>query len=185
MAGTIAQSVGVDIAKDTFDVHLHPAGRVGRFANGARGRAALIAWLEGFAIAASHSRPPAPITAPSSVAWPRPACRWSRSTHAGPVASPRRAAGMPRPMRSTRRSLARIRGSRHGPEADLSCGRRTRPNGSDAAASSGNPAPRDMAPPWAFLPVMAGGGCASSVGAIGAKCQRRGDLLQSSGAWRH
>jgi transposase len=51
MASTIAQSVGVDIAKDTFDVHLHPAGRVGRFANDARGRSDLIAWLEGFAIA--------------------------------------------------------------------------------------------------------------------------------------
>jgi transposase len=51
MASTIAQSVGVDIAKDTFDVYLHPAGRVGRFANDARGRSALIAWLEGFAIA--------------------------------------------------------------------------------------------------------------------------------------
>ena len=51
MASTIAQSVGVDIAKDTFDVYLHPAGRIGRFANDARGRSALIAWLEGFAIA--------------------------------------------------------------------------------------------------------------------------------------
>jgi transposase len=51
MASTIAQSVGVDIAKDTFDVYLHPAGRVGRFANDARGRSALVAWLEGFAIA--------------------------------------------------------------------------------------------------------------------------------------
>ena len=45
------QSVGVDIAKDTFDVYLHPAGRIGRFANDARGRSALIAWREGFAIA--------------------------------------------------------------------------------------------------------------------------------------
>ena len=51
MASTIAQSVGVDIAKDTLDVHLHPAGRVGRFANNARGRSALIAWLEGFRVA--------------------------------------------------------------------------------------------------------------------------------------
>jgi transposase len=51
MPGTIAQSVGVDIAKDTLDVHLHPAGRVRRFANHAKGWAALIAWLGGFAIA--------------------------------------------------------------------------------------------------------------------------------------
>ena len=51
MPGTIAQSVGVDIAKDTLEVHLHPAGRVCRFANSAKGCAALIAWLEGFMIA--------------------------------------------------------------------------------------------------------------------------------------
>jgi transposase len=51
MAGTIAQSVGVDIAKDTLEAHLHPAGRVRRFANDAKGWAALIAWLEGFVIA--------------------------------------------------------------------------------------------------------------------------------------
>ena len=50
MLGTIAQSVGVDIAKDTFDVHLHPAGKVRRFANNARGCAALIVWLEDVAI---------------------------------------------------------------------------------------------------------------------------------------
>jgi transposase len=48
MAGSIAQSVGVDIAKDTLEVHLHPAGRVRRFANDAKGWAALIAWLGGF-----------------------------------------------------------------------------------------------------------------------------------------
>jgi transposase len=48
MAGTIAQSIGVDIAKDTLEVHLHPAGRCRRFGNDARGCAALIAWLKGF-----------------------------------------------------------------------------------------------------------------------------------------
>jgi transposase len=51
MAGTIAQSAGVDIAKGTLDVHLHPAGQARRFANDAGGCAALIAWFEGFAIA--------------------------------------------------------------------------------------------------------------------------------------
>jgi transposase len=51
MPSTIAQSVGVDIAKDTLEVHLHPAGRVRRFANDAKGWAALIAWLGGFVIA--------------------------------------------------------------------------------------------------------------------------------------
>jgi transposase len=50
MPGTIAQSVGVDIAKDTLEVHLHPAGRVPRFANDAKGWAALITWLGGFVI---------------------------------------------------------------------------------------------------------------------------------------
>jgi transposase len=51
MPGSIAQSVGVDIAKDTLEVHLHPAGKVGRFANDAKGCAALIVWLKGFPIA--------------------------------------------------------------------------------------------------------------------------------------
>jgi transposase len=51
MPNSIAQSVGVDIAKDTLDVHLHPAGRYRRFGNDANGCAALIAGLEGFVIA--------------------------------------------------------------------------------------------------------------------------------------
>jgi transposase len=51
MPGTIAQSVGVDIAKATLDVHLHPAGKARRFANDTCGCAALIVWLKDFAIA--------------------------------------------------------------------------------------------------------------------------------------
>ncbi len=51
MPDNIAQSVGVDIAKDTLDVHLHPAGLSRRLANDARGWSALISWLEGFAVA--------------------------------------------------------------------------------------------------------------------------------------
>jgi transposase len=51
MAGILAQSVGVDLAKDTLEVHLHPAGKIGRFANDARGCAALIAWLGDFTTA--------------------------------------------------------------------------------------------------------------------------------------
>ena len=50
MPGTIAHSVGVDIAKDTLEGHLHPAGKVSRFANDAKGCAALIAWLKGFEV---------------------------------------------------------------------------------------------------------------------------------------
>lgn len=51
MPNMIAQSVGVDISKDTLDVHLHPAGASHRFANDAKGFSALIACLKGFAIA--------------------------------------------------------------------------------------------------------------------------------------
>lgn len=45
MSDSIAQSVGVDISKDTLDVHLHPAGLARRFANTRTGCRALIAWL--------------------------------------------------------------------------------------------------------------------------------------------
>jgi transposase len=48
---TIAQSVGVDIAKDTLEVHLYPAGRARRFANDAAGCEALIAWLDQVTVA--------------------------------------------------------------------------------------------------------------------------------------
>jgi hypothetical protein len=37
MPNSIAQPVGVDIAKGTLDAHLHPAGRSRRFANDAQG----------------------------------------------------------------------------------------------------------------------------------------------------
>ncbi len=50
MSDTIVQSVGVDISKDTLDVHLHPAGKARRFANTRKGRLGLIAWLAEFTI---------------------------------------------------------------------------------------------------------------------------------------
>jgi transposase len=50
MADTIAQSVGVDISKDTLDVHLHPAGTARRFLHTRTGRSGLIAWLAKFTI---------------------------------------------------------------------------------------------------------------------------------------
>lgn len=50
MSDTIAQSVGVDISKDTLDVHLHPTGAARRFANTASGRSGLIAWLADWTI---------------------------------------------------------------------------------------------------------------------------------------
>lgn len=46
MNGMIAQTIGVDISKDTLDVHLHPAGAARQFSNNAKGLKALIAWLE-------------------------------------------------------------------------------------------------------------------------------------------
>lgn len=45
MAEIIEHSAGVDISKDTLDVHIHPAGLSRRFANDARGIRSLSAWL--------------------------------------------------------------------------------------------------------------------------------------------
>src|SRR5487761_383538 len=51
MLESLAQSVGVDISKDTLDVYLHPAGAARRFANTPKGCRALIAWLAQIAVA--------------------------------------------------------------------------------------------------------------------------------------
>ena len=51
MTSMIAQSAGVDISKDTLDIHLHPAGATQRLANTPAGIKKLIAWLEEFTIA--------------------------------------------------------------------------------------------------------------------------------------
>ena len=45
MVESVAQCVGVDISKDTFDVYLHPAGVARRLPNDKVGLAMLIAWL--------------------------------------------------------------------------------------------------------------------------------------------
>jgi transposase len=50
MEDSVAQSAGIDISKDTLDVHLHPAGMTRRFANEPKGLTTLIAWLGGFVI---------------------------------------------------------------------------------------------------------------------------------------
>lgn len=50
MSPTIAQTVGVDISKDTLDVHRHPDGTARRFLNNAKGFAALIQWLQNTAV---------------------------------------------------------------------------------------------------------------------------------------
>ena len=46
----IPQTVGVDISKDTLDVHLHPDGATRHLPNDAKGFKALITWLGGFAV---------------------------------------------------------------------------------------------------------------------------------------
>jgi transposase len=60
MAGTVAQSVGVDISKDTLDVYLHPAGATRRFGNTRTGRSGLIAWLANFTISRVVFEPTGP-----------------------------------------------------------------------------------------------------------------------------
>jgi transposase len=51
MLEILPQSAGVDISKDSLDVHLHPAGSRRRFGNDPKGCAALVAWLQGFVVA--------------------------------------------------------------------------------------------------------------------------------------
>src|SRR5277367_2011479 len=51
MSSTAAQSVGVDISKDTLDVAIHPGGESFRITNNPEGHRALIKRLKGFDIA--------------------------------------------------------------------------------------------------------------------------------------
>jgi len=46
----IAQTLGVDISKDTLEVYLHPHGKAQRFQNTAKGFEALLSWLNDIAI---------------------------------------------------------------------------------------------------------------------------------------
>lgn len=50
MQSTLPQNLGVDIAKASLDVHLHPDGASRRFANDRKGLNALIKWLGGFVV---------------------------------------------------------------------------------------------------------------------------------------
>ncbi len=50
MDDTIAQTLGVDISKDTLDVYLHPTGKTQRFQNTPRGFASLLSWLKDIAV---------------------------------------------------------------------------------------------------------------------------------------
>ncbi len=72
MADTIAQSVGVDISKDTLDVHLHPAGTARRFLNTRTGRSGLIAWLAKFTIVRIVFEPTGPYQGLSDILCGRP-----------------------------------------------------------------------------------------------------------------
>jgi len=51
MQDMIAQTLGVDISKDSLDAYLHPEGAARRFANDRKGFTALIGWLGGRTIA--------------------------------------------------------------------------------------------------------------------------------------
>ena len=51
MTQSMPQTLGVDISKESRDVHLYPDGRADRFANDRKGFSALIKWLSGYAIA--------------------------------------------------------------------------------------------------------------------------------------
>lgn len=51
MDDTIAQTLGVDISKDTLDAYLHPRGKARRFQNTPKGFEALLSWLKDIAIA--------------------------------------------------------------------------------------------------------------------------------------
>lgn len=51
MASTIRQYVGVDISKETLEVHVHPGGATGRFANERGGFTGLLKWLGAFDVA--------------------------------------------------------------------------------------------------------------------------------------
>ncbi len=50
MATTIAQTVGIDISKDTLDVYLYPEAAALRVANTAKGFSTLLGWLAGWKI---------------------------------------------------------------------------------------------------------------------------------------
>ncbi len=50
MTSIIAQSVGVDISKDTLDIHLHPADATQRLPNSPAGIKKLVSWLGGFTV---------------------------------------------------------------------------------------------------------------------------------------
>ena len=88
MKPALAQNVGVDIAKDTLDVAILPAGESFRVANDPGGHRALIKRLGRFEISRIvFEATGAWIIACSNGRSPRPACPSSRSIPVGPDAS--------------------------------------------------------------------------------------------------
>lgn len=60
MTVQVAQTLGVDISKETLDVHLYPEGESARFANDKRGFTALMKWLAGRIVARIVYEPTGP-----------------------------------------------------------------------------------------------------------------------------
>ena len=96
MRSTVAQSVGVDISKDTLDVAIHPGGESFRITNNPEGHRALIKRLKGFDIARIVFEATGPTIACSNRRWSRSACLGSRSIPVRPDASPRPQENLPR-----------------------------------------------------------------------------------------
>lgn len=102
MNGTIAQSVGVDISKDTLDVHAHPGGASRRFGNNAKGFKALVAWLGGFEVLRVVFEPTGAYHHDFERHLAQAAFALVKVNLARPVASPKRSDVRPRPTRWTR-----------------------------------------------------------------------------------
>ena len=81
-------TIGVDVSKDHLDAHRLADGASRRFANDKCGRKAFVKGFAQTPPSAWSSSRPAPITAPSSAPWARPAFPSSRSIPVRPAASP-------------------------------------------------------------------------------------------------
>jgi len=60
MEELVAQSVGVDISKETLDVHIHPVGLSRRFRNDTKGLKLLLSWLRSYPVARIVYEPTGP-----------------------------------------------------------------------------------------------------------------------------
>ena len=97
MRTMVAQSVGVDISKDTLDVAIHPGGESFRITNNPEGHRAPSSKVLKCSISPeSFSRRQGPTIACSNRRSSRPACLGSRSIPVGPDASPRPQENSPR-----------------------------------------------------------------------------------------